>query len=64
MIKLFQYVYNNYWSTAANGETQNDAYKRVLEEINKLFDKEKLDGQHIEESYMPDAEFFRYEGTN
>lgn len=58
------YIYKNIWvkSTPA---TKQDVYDKLMEQLDAIDEENNGDNdndRHVEESYMPNAEFFRYEG--
>lgn len=56
-------LYEAVWPTPP-AKSADDAYDAIMENIAALFaDKECDEAERDESSYMPNAEFFRYEGS-
>lgn len=59
-------LYHALFTPAPTQEGYLREYKRIIEEIESFGtdgDDDAANNRHVEESYMPDAEFFKYTGT-
>lgn len=64
---LARYVYNNFFAPSPSPkERYAKEYQAILDKIEAFGNGENADdnNRHVEESYMPDAVFFRYRGEN
>lgn len=64
---LARYVYNNFFASSASPkERYAKEYQSIMDKIEAFANDEDAgdNNRHVEESYMPDAVFFRYTGKN
>lgn len=60
MSRIMEYLHNLVWPDT---RSPDEKYDEIMEKIDALFGDTECDKQQSEEtSYMPNAEFFRYEG--
>lgn len=58
-----KWLYNLAFAPSPSKEWYEQEYQKLLDKINAIGDDEVTnDNQHVEESYMPDAVFFRHKG--
>lgn len=57
-------LYKIFFAPPPSQETYLKEYKKIIDEINAFSteDEEVANNRHVEESYLPDAEFFRHKG--
>lgn len=61
--RFMRSLYDAVWPTPNTAKSADDAYDAIMERMAALFaDKECDAAEREESSYMPNAEFFRYEG--
>lgn len=63
---IINYLFNKPVATKSLRDKYIDDYKAIIEKIEALDDDGEAEANggniHVEESYMPNAEFFRYKG--